>query len=313
MPYDPKPTKYPFPIKTCEHYLPVKHCTDTVFDKDYPYVDNSFGYKFIEGAMRVITVLIAFPVVRLVTGLKIEGKENLKKHKKILKNGVVSVANHVHQWDFITIMDAVRPFRPWIPAWDINMRGENRHLIRYSRGIPLPVGDRRATAAFAHAIDGLLQEGHWLHVAAEASMWEDYMPIRPFKKGAATFAVRNNVPVLPLAFSYREPKGICKLIWRRPWLTLHIGEPIYRDPELNKVEAAKDLTRRAHAEVCHLAGIDPEENIYEPLYQNSERIDYYTVEYGVNKKRGKKAKEEAKAAEAVAETAEEVKDESNAE
>ncbi len=285
MPYDPQPTEYLFPEKTDQHYLPMKELVDTVFDENYPYVDKSLGYRFKCALMRFITVTLAFPVTRVRYLLRFEGRENLKKHRDVLNNGVVSVVNHVFQWDFIGIMNAVRPFKPWIPVWDKNMRGYPRDLIRYNHGVPLPVGDRRATAAFAHAIDGLLSDDkQWVHFSVEGSMWEYYMPIRPFKKGAFTFAVRNNVPVLPMAYSYRKPKGLQRIFWRKPLFTLHIGEPIFHNPELNKVAAADDLARRAHAEVCRLAGIEPEENIYEPVFANSDRIDYYTTEYGVKKK-----------------------------
>jgi len=285
MPYDPQPTQYLFPEKTDQHYLPLKYQKDIVFDENYPYVDKSFGHRFISGCMRILALVAAFPAVRIRTLLKVEGRKNLRKHRKVLKQGVVSVSNHVFIWDFIAIMYAVKPFRPWIPAWDKNMRGENRHLIRYSRGIPLPTGSRKATAAFAKAIDKLLsEEKQWVHICAEGSMWEYYMPIRPFKKGSFTFAVRNNVPVLPIAFSYRKPKGLQKLFWHRPLLTLHIGEPIFPDTSLGKVAAGEKLAREAHAAVCRLAGIAPEENIYEPIFANSDRIDYYTDTYGVKKK-----------------------------
>lgn len=285
MPYDPMPTQYLFPEITDEHYLPVKHKEDIDFNEDYPYVDYSFSYRLKESLMRILTVGLAFPVMRTRCLLKVEGRENLKKHRDVIKNGLVSVVNHVFIWDFIAIMYAVRGYRPWIPVWDVNMRGENRKLIRYNRGIPLPTESRRATAAFAHALDRLLsEEKQWVHFSAEGSMWEYYMPIRPFKKGAFTFAVRNGKPVLPMAFSYRKPKGWQKIFWRRPLLTLHIGEPIFPDLSLNKVQATEKLAKAAHAEVCRLAGIDPEENIYEPIFNNSKRIDYYTDTYGVKKK-----------------------------
>ena len=285
MPYDPQPTQYLFPEKTDQHYLPLRYQKDIVFDENYPYVDKSFKHRFISGCFRILTLVAAFPIMRIRTLLRVEGRENLRKYRKVLKNGVVSVSNHVFIWDFIAVMYAVRPFRPWIPAWDKNMRGENRHLIRYSRGIPLPTGSHRATAAFAKAIDKLLsEEKQWVHICAEGSMWEYYMPIRPFKKGSFTFAVRNNVPVMPLAFSYRKPKGLQKLFWHRPLLTLHIGEPIFHDTSLNKVASADKLARETHAAVCRLAGIEPEDNIYEPVFANSDRIDYYTENYGVKKK-----------------------------
>ena len=32
--------------------------------------------------------------------------------------------------------------------------------------------------------------------------------------------------------------------------------------------------------MCNMAGIKPEENLYDSIYNNSKRIDYYTTEYG---------------------------------
>ncbi|MBE6764662.1 MAG: 1-acyl-sn-glycerol-3-phosphate acyltransferase [Ruminococcaceae bacterium] len=280
QPYDPKMTIYPYTEKTDGHYLPVKYQKPIVFDKDYPYVDKSFKYKFLHAMLRVATVVVAFPVVRIATGLKVKGRENLKKYKDVINGGVMSVVNHVHKWDFICVEYAVRPYMPWIPVWDKNMRGENRFLCRYSNGIPLPVGDLRATAAFGKAIDGLMEDNQWLHFSAEGSMWQYYMPIRPFKKGAFTFAVRHNKPVIPMAFSYRKSSGLRRIFTKKPSMTLTIGEPVYMDTSLNKVQAADKLTRDSHAAVCRLAGIEPEENIYPPVFDNTDRIDYYTDTYG---------------------------------
>ena len=44
---------------------------------------------------------------------------------------------------------------------------------------------------------------------------------------------------------------------------------------LDKFDQIEDLTRRSHEEVCKLAGIDPKENIYEPIYNDSKKINYY--------------------------------------
>ncbi|MBP3414639.1 MAG: isopentenyl-diphosphate Delta-isomerase [Clostridia bacterium] len=281
VPYDPFMTKYPYTDKTDGHYLKVKYQKPIVFDENYPYVDRSFKYKFRHALLRIATVLLAFPVARIRSGLKVKGRENLKKHKDVIKNGIVSAVNHVFIWDFICIEYAVRPYMPWIPVWDKNMRGENRVLIRYSNGIPLPVGDLRATSAFSKTIDGLLRdEKEWVHFSAEGSMWEYYMPVRPFKKGAFTFAVRSGKPVLPMAFSFRKSKGLRRLFTKNPVLTLTIGEPVFPDMSLGKVAAADKLTSDVHAEVCRLAGIDPNENIYPPVFNNTDRIDYYTTKYG---------------------------------
>ena len=115
----------------------------------------------------------------------------------------------------------------------------------------------------------------------EGSMWEYYRPLRPFKRGAAYLAIKADKPILPLAFSYREPSRLRKKLFGQiALLTLHVGEPLYVDKSLKGVERELDLTRRMHEAVAKLMELTPEENMYEPIYNNSKRIDYYTSEYG---------------------------------
>ena len=134
-----------------------------------------------------------------------------------------------------------------------------------------------------------LKDGNWLHVFAEGSIWcEYYQPIRPFKPGAFYFACKAGVPVLPIAFSYRKPNRLYRLFGSQALFTLNIGEPLFFRDDLPQNEAVEDMTVRAHREVCRLAGIDPDENLYPPLFRSSRRVDYYTTEYGTGRKDEKK-------------------------
>ena len=279
--FDPKTNRFPYPLDTASHYLVVKKDDGTVFDENYPYIDNSFRARLWEGFVRVLLYAFVFLVVRVRLGLKVEGRENLKKHRAEIKNGIISVCNHVHMWDYLAILSAIRPVRPRILAWDKNISGENGKMIRGVGGIPIPTNSLHGTAAFIKAIEKYLESG-WLHVYAEGSMWEYYAPVRPFKTGAAHFACSFDKPIIPLAFSYREPGLIRKKIFGQIALfTLHIGEPLYPDKNLPMKEQKTDLTIRCRDAVCNLAGIDSEHDIYEPIYHNSTRVDYYTTEYGV--------------------------------
>ena len=282
--FDPKTDKYPYPMDTSKHYLVVKKDDGTVFDKDYPYIDGSKKFKLGYDLVRAVLVTVVFPLTRIRLGLRIEGRENLKKHREEIEKGVISVCNHVHMWDYLGIMTAIKPIRPRVVSWAKNISGENGKLIRNVGGVPIPEGDVRATAAFLRAIRGFL-DGGWLHIYAEGSMWEYYRPIRPFKRGASHMACRFDKPVIPLAYTYREPGWIRRKLFRQTALfTLHIGEPIYKSAGLPFSEQELDLTRRAHEAVCRLAGIDPSENLYEPIYNDSRRVDYYTDTYGVGYK-----------------------------
>lgn len=283
--FDPQTNRYPYPLETDRHYLEIHKNRGFVFDSSYPYIDKSRMFRFRQNMSRLLLNVVVFPVATVRLGLKIEGRENLKKHKDVLDKGVISVCNHVHMWDYIAVMKAVRPHRTNLLAWDKNINGENGTLIRMVGGIPIPENNVAGQKAFLKALSGLLNEHGWLHIYAEGSMWEYYAPIRPFKRGAAFIAVSNNKPVIPLGISYREPGFIRKHIFRQiACFTLRIGEPLYPDMALKPKEREKDLTIRSHRAVCSLVGIDPDKNIYGSEFNDSKRIDYYTGTYGVGYK-----------------------------
>ena len=278
--FDPQVTKYPYPENTDEHYLKIKKNNGLVLDKDYPYIDNSKSFKFKQFWIRLLLVCIVFPMSRFKMGLKIERRYNLKKHKAALSNGAATVSNHVHLWDFICINKALRYRFPRVVVWSNNVRSENSFLIRMMGGIPVPENNMGAMVSFTKAIEGYLKSGGFLQIYPEGSMWEYYQPIRPFKKGAASIAIKNNVPVLPMAFSYRKPSKLRKLLFKQPAVfTLTVGEPLFPDENLDRREQEIDLTKRMHQAVCDLAGI--KENLYEPIFHQSKRIDYYTDKYGI--------------------------------
>ena len=286
MMFDPKTDRFPYPPETDKHYLKVHKDRGIVFDTEYPYIDRSKGFLFRQGVVRFLLNAFVFWIAAIRMGLKIEGRENIRKYKDVLKNGVVSVANHVHMWDYIAVMTAIRPFRSNLLAWAPNVNGENGTLIRMVGGIPIPEGNTAATKTYLKVMRDLLQNRHgWLHIYAEGSMWEYYRPVRPFKRGAAHIACDSDKPILPLGFSYREPGWIRKHIFRQiATFTLHVGEPLFPNKELNAKEREKDLLIRSHEAVCRLVGIDPEENLYPAVFDNSKRIDYYTTTYGVGYK-----------------------------
>jgi 1-acyl-sn-glycerol-3-phosphate acyltransferase len=280
--FDPKTDRYPYPEITDRHYLEIHKDRGLVFDASYPYIDKSKWFRFRQNVVRLLLNTIVFPMTGIRLGLKIEGRENIKKYRDVLDNGVISVSNHVHMWDYLAVMKAVRPHRTNLLVWDRNVNGENGTLIRLVGGIPIPEDNVASQKAFLKSLGSLLKEDHgWIHIYAEGSMWEYYQPVRPFKRGASLIAVSNGKPVMPLGFSYREPGWIRRHIFRQIALfTLHIGEPLYPDMSLRPKEREKDLTVRTHRAVCSLAGIDPDKNLYEPVFNDSKRVDYYTATYG---------------------------------
>lgn len=274
--FDPKTTKYPYPENTDGHYMEVKMDRGIIFDKNYPYIDSSKGFAFKRFWVRVLLRLLVFPFMEpFKTGLKIKGKNNLKKYKDVLKDGAITIANHVHVWDYICVMKALHNFKwTYLLSWDKNVNGDSGPLVRMVGGIPIPENDPEATVAFNKSLKQMLNEGRFLHIYPEGSMWEYYAPIRPFKNGAASLAIKNNKPILPMAFSFRKPGWIRRKIFKQPAiLTLTIGEPLFANPDLDKTAQVDDLTVRMHESVCHLAGFD-DGSLYPALFKDSKRIDY---------------------------------------
>ena len=286
--FDPKTDKFPYPKQTDKHYLIIKKNRGINFDENYPYVDKSRSFSFKRFIIGVLLNVLVFPFIAIRTGLKIKGKKNLKKNKELLKNGAISVANHVHMCDYICVMNALKPRKTHILSWAPNVNEESGPLVRLVGGIPIPEGSFTAYKAFMNSVGDLLNDGGWLHVCPEGSMWEYYRPIRPFKSGAAEFACMYDKPIIPMGFSYRKPGFIRRKIFGQiALITLNIGEPLFPDKSLPKYKRVEDLTKRSFEAVCGLCGIDPKENLYPAIFDNNERIDYYTDSYGAGYKGSK--------------------------
>lgn len=283
--YDPKTNLFPYPLETDKHYLEVKKDNGNVYDENYPYFDYSFKMKMKKFFTRVLLVLIVFPVTRIRLGLKIEGRANLKAYKDIIYQGVLSCCNHVHMWDYLGLMRAVIPHKTHVLVWDKNISGENGSMMRGVGGVPIPSNNLKGTMAYYKQVGQYLNNGGWLHIYAEGSMWEYYKPIRPLKRGVAYLARKFDKPIIPLAYSYRKPSWIRSKIFKQiACFTIHIGEPLFIDKNLPEEDQEKDLLIRLHDKMCLLAGIKPEERLYPPIFDNSKRVDYYTDTYGIGYK-----------------------------
>lgn len=169
---------------------------------------------------------IAFPILMLLTkivyDLKIEGKENIKN----LKSGAITISNHVLVLDCAMVGLACRWRKVCFTAQEESFRipfvGK---LIRFLNATPIPT-NLEEKKSFIKEVDKRLQKGNIVHFYPEGSLIPYCEEIREFKKGAFDFAVKNQVPVVPMVFQFREPKGIRRLWKKKKDVTLTILEPI---------------------------------------------------------------------------------------
>ena len=260
-----------YPERSDEHMITVKHLRDTNFDEHYQYLEKGLWHKIKRAALSVGLYLVGYHAATIRYGLKIHGRENLKKHKELLKNGAITVCNHVLMWDYICVLKAIRPRLQYHPGWATNFEGPNAGFIRWVGGIPIPTKNMRAMMKFQKAMDEVLSSGKWLHFFPEGSMWFYYPDIRPFKQAVFRFAVKHNKPVFPLAFSFRPRKGLWKLLGTKPLVDLTIGEPIFPDTTLPEKEAIAKLHKEAYHHMQVLAGINPGD----PTYNEDQTIENY--------------------------------------
>ncbi len=239
------------------HLLPIKKIYDVNVDANYPYVDNSFKFKFFNFLYYFQARFVVDPLNRLRYGFRLKGMENLKKYKEQLKGGALTICNHVFRWDMCGILKVCGWRQLRFPIFRGQMAGKDRDRMVYTGGVPIPekLSDLRH---FYRAFDYYHEHGFWMHFFPEESRWQFYTPIRPFKKGAFIMAERYNVPIIPMAYSYRERKGILKLFGKEACVTLNVGEPIFPDPALKGQRSASidDLRRRTHEACVRLAGIE---------------------------------------------------------
>ena len=253
---------YEYPDKCDAHMISVKHLRDVNLDVNYPYLQKSFWFKCQRGLLRICQYTV-LPIVMWVRhGLHIHGKEKLKQHKALFQNGLITISNHVFMWDYICIMVALRPRLGYFPAWKTNLEGPNGPLIRMAGGIPVPTDNLRPMVKFKQAMEQVLDQGDWMHFFPEGSMWFYYPDIRPLKKAVFKYAVEFDRPVLPCTFSFRPRKGLWKLIGNKPLVQLNIGDPVYHDKSLSKLEATRKLQQDVYHIMQEMNGIHPGDPTY---------------------------------------------------
>lgn len=231
---------------------PVRHIN---LDADYTYLDTSLKARLKTLGMYFLVHIIAFPANSLRYGLKVKGRKNVFKNRKLLANGAITIANHVYRWDFISVVQAF-PFRVFhYPARKNGFESKDWPLLQYTGGIPLAetIGGMKK---FNLAFNSLHEQKKWIHIFPESCRWDFYQPIRPFKRGAFEFAYRYGVPVIPMAFSYRKPGKLRTLLhMKAPLITLNIGEPIMPDTSLSRKESSAKLRKQCFDKMVELAGI----------------------------------------------------------
>lgn len=228
---------------------------DIKFDETYAYLDKSLKFRILNSFIYLLTWTVAFPVNRIRYGLKIEGRRKIIRNRRLFANGVMTVCNHVHRWDMLCVMQAMRFRKAWIPMYAQPFNGKDGFIMKAVGGIAIPE-EYGGLPKFAQALDELHKAKQWIHLFPESCSWKFYAPLRPFKIGAFNMAYRYSIPVIPMMISFRPRTG-----WRRffskdePLLTIHVGDPIVPDTKASRKEEPARMRDAAHKAMLDMAGI----------------------------------------------------------
>lgn len=263
--------EYTYPERSDQHMLSLKRTREINLDENYEYMPHGVWFRISRFLVAILLHLIVFPLMHLTHGLRIYGRKTLKKHKKELKNGAITVSNHVFMWDYLCVLKAIRPHISYFPAWKPNFESGFQPFMRILGGMPIPEGDVHAMISFKRGMDEVVKSNRWLHVFPEGSLWYFYPDIRPLKPAVFIYAAQYGKPLIPISMSFRPRKGIRKIFGKGPFVDLHISEPIYADPTLSTRDAANELRARAYAIMQQMNGINPGD----PTYNEDQNIDNY--------------------------------------
>lgn len=208
-----------YPASPDEHMLHVRRReTHLPIDADYAFEESGLLYRLAAAALRGLALLVMPIWAHFAADYRIVGRENLRE---LEGRGAVLVANHVYFLDAPIICACLSPARKirYVTLgenMDIPFAGP---IMKALGGLPLPdtPGGMRA---FRRTVDDLLGRGKWVLFLAEGALWPHYRGIRPFRKGGFSFAVRNQVPVLPLVYTFEEGA------LGRERIVLTVGRPI---------------------------------------------------------------------------------------
>lgn len=241
--------KFTYPDKIDGHMIDPKQVRNIDLNGQYPFYRSSKWFRFWQNMLNLLVWIVAIPIVSLRYGLIVKGKKNLRGENRIkIKNGFITTCNHVFDWDYLCVRTTMFPRRSYFLAWINNHYSKLGKLMRVCGSIPVPYS-YEGLKKFDKDIKNLFVDKKWLHVYPEASMWYYQEGIRPYKNGTFTIAYDNNVPVAPLAISYRPAKGIFKL-WKKhgyPCITISIGEPQWANMSLERKDSIAELNQRVHA------------------------------------------------------------------
>lgn len=151
-------------------------------------------------------------------GLKVTGRENLK-------GPAVTVMNHCLHFEWFFLWHAARPRFIRFTAEQANMERRDAGWFNFLLGV-IGIPDRNPMA-MAPAVGAALDRRELVHFFPEGVLNRNSQDPGNFFVGAAWFACRHQVPLIPVA-EVLHPRKISRwLRWWPPRVEIVVGKPVH--------------------------------------------------------------------------------------
>ena len=211
----------------------------------YDYQARGWRPTAIYYFLHVLAATLLDPVLRIALGFRIVGRKNARA---LRGHGVVTVSNHVHPLDCVMLSLGIGLRRIYYVSLASNFCiPVVRHLVRGLGGVPLS-GEPGQTTRLIKEMTAALKDGAAVQMYPEGVLTPYSGEPHAFKRGAFLLAAQAGTPVLPMAFTIREPAGLYRLFRRKPLLTLHVAPAVYPDaslPERQRIQRLQESCREA--------------------------------------------------------------------
>ena len=162
--------------------------------------------------------LITVPLLRLLFRFEVQGRENIPR-----SGNYVVIANHLNWLDEFTLL-YLFPVEPRLhfladPTLLVTRKFQ-WWLVRTTGGYVPVVRERHGDSTLFRHVDRALELGGAVAIFPEGNYGTKEGDLLPFHKGFAHFAIKAQVPVVPVALSGTKD------LWFRKTIKVLIGKPI---------------------------------------------------------------------------------------
>lgn len=204
-------------------------------DENYEYFPKKGRFKRFLQRIFIVNPFMRY-TNKKIFHTKVIGKENIKGIKK-----AIICSNHVNKLDCMAINYALRPKKVFTSAAPFNSFGGFLGDMMRVGGM-IPMSDSfTAMKKFDATVKKLLDGNKFVTFFPERAEWWCYKKPRPLFSGAYKYAVKNDVPVIPVFITYTENAAHAADPTLPPDFVVNIGKPIYPDSSLAPKQRAEDL------------------------------------------------------------------------